>query len=63
MSTCPEVILANELEIPYQSIAMSTDWDCWKSDVEPVTWDMIKQRMSQNSEKVKKLLVEVVQKI
>ena len=63
MSTCPEVILANELEIPYQSIAMSTDWDCWKSDVEPVTWDMIKERMHQNSEKVKKLLIEIVGKI
>ncbi|MCX7023664.1 MAG: hypothetical protein NT080_03480 [Spirochaetes bacterium] len=32
MSTCPEVILANELGIPYQSIAMSTDCDCWKDD-------------------------------
>ena len=29
MSTCPEVILANELKIPYQTIAMSTDYDTW----------------------------------
>ncbi len=63
MSTCPEVILANELEIPYQSIAMSTDFDSWKEGEEPVTWDMIKERMHQNSEKVKKLLTEVVGKI
>src|SRR3989339_370397 len=41
MSTCPEVILANELGIPYQTIAMSTDYDCWKDNEEPVTFEMI----------------------
>ncbi|VAX31932.1 5'-methylthioadenosine phosphorylase, partial [hydrothermal vent metagenome] len=39
MSTVPEVILARELGICYQSIAMSTDYDCWKEGEEPVTWD------------------------
>jgi 5'-methylthioadenosine phosphorylase len=37
MSIAPECILANEAAIPYASIAMSTDYDCWKTD-EPVTW-------------------------
>lgn len=63
MSTCPEVILANELGIPYQTIAMSTDYDCWKEDEEPVTFDMVMQRMKENAEKVKKLLVEVVRRV
>ncbi|MBI3985647.1 MAG: S-methyl-5'-thioadenosine phosphorylase, partial [Lentisphaerae bacterium] len=35
MSTCPEVILANEAGIPYQAIAMSTDYDCWKENEAP----------------------------
>jgi 5'-methylthioadenosine phosphorylase len=63
MSTCPEVILANEIGIPYQPIAMSTDYDCWKEDEEPVTWEMILNTMKNNSEKVKRLLVEVIPKI
>jgi len=63
MSTCPEVILANELGIPYQTIAMSTDYDCWKEDEEPVTFDMVMKRMRENAEKVKTLLVKVIPKI
>ena len=63
MSTCPEVILACELGIPYQTIAMSTDYDCWKSDEEPVTFEMILDRMKENADKVKKLLIKTIQKI
>ena len=63
MSTCPEVILANELGIPYQTIAMSTDYDCWKDDEDPVTYEMILARMKENADKVKQLLVKVVGRI
>ncbi len=63
MSTCPEVILANELGIPYQTIAMSTDYDCWKEDEEPVTFEMVMERMKENADKVKNLLVKVVGRI
>ncbi|MFA5097213.1 MAG: S-methyl-5'-thioadenosine phosphorylase [Candidatus Margulisiibacteriota bacterium] len=63
MSTCPEVILANELGIPYQTIAMSTDYDCWKDDEDPVTYEMILKRMKENAEKVKTLLIKVVGRI
>ena len=63
MSTCPEVILANELGIPYQTIAMSTDYDCWKEEEEPVTWEMVEKRMHENAEKVKRLLLGGIEKI
>jgi len=63
MSTVPEVILAKEAGICYQSIAMSTDYDCWKPEEEPVTWDMIVQRMKINSENVKKLILKTIPKI
>ncbi len=63
MSTCPEVFLANEAGIPYQSIAMSTDYDCWKEDEEPVTWEMILKRMHENADNVKKLLLAAIPKI
>ena len=60
MSSCPEVILANELKIPYQTIAMSTDYDCWKDGEEGVSWEMILKRMGENSNKVKQLLLIAV---
>ena len=63
MSTCPEVILANELGIPYQTIAMSTDYDCWKDDEDPVTYEMILKRMKENAEKVKNLIIRTVGRI
>ncbi len=63
MSTVPEVVLARELGLCYQSIAMSTDYDCWKEEEDPVTWDMIVQRMTENADKVKRLIVKSIPKI
>lgn len=63
MSTCPEVILANELGIPYQTIAMSTDYDCWKENETPVTFEMVLEIMKANVEKVKQLLIKTIPKI
>ncbi|MFH1248632.1 MAG: S-methyl-5'-thioadenosine phosphorylase [archaeon] len=63
MSTVPEVILAREAGICYQSIAMSTDYDCWKEGEEPVTWEMIVEIMKKNADNVKKLLCAVIPKI
>ena len=63
MSSCPEVILANELKIPYQNVAMITDYDCWKDDGNPVTFEMILAVMKENAEKVKTLLIKVIPKI
>ncbi len=63
MSTVPEVVLAREAGICYQSIAMSTDYDCWKEGEKPVTWEMILDIMHKNAENVKKLLVASISKI
>lgn len=60
MSTVPEVILANELQIPYQAIAMATDYDCWREGEAAVTWEIIVERMKENAEKVKKLLLAII---
>src|SRR4030067_2991007 len=63
MSTVPEVILAKELGICYQTIAMSTDYDCWKEGEEPVTWDMILSIMKKNTDNVRALLLKTIAKI
>ena len=63
MSVAPEVILANEAEIPYAAIAMSTDYDCWKEDEQPVSWEEIMEVFDRNADKVKQLLANVILKI
>jgi 5'-methylthioadenosine phosphorylase len=63
MSIAPEAILANELKIPYAAIAMSTDFDCWKDDETPVTWEAILKIFAQNVDKVTRLLLHVIPKI
>ena len=63
MSIAPECILANELNIPYAAIAMSTDYDCLFDDIPSVTWEDILEVFHKNSEKVKELLINVIPKI
>jgi len=60
MSTVPEVSLANELGLPYQSIAMVTDYDCWKDNEEPVSYEMVMNTMKANAEKVKDLIINAI---
>jgi len=59
MTMFPEVVLAREAEICYQTIAMVTDYDVWKMD-NTVTLDEVLRTMKDNSEKVKKLLEIVI---
>jgi 5'-methylthioadenosine phosphorylase len=63
MSTAPEAILANELEIPYAAIAMSTDYDCWKMDEAPVSWEEILKVFNSNINHMIDLLVKVIGKM
>jgi 5'-methylthioadenosine phosphorylase len=60
MSVAPECILANELKIPYAAIALSTDYDCWKTDEEPVNWEEVLKVFNQNVEKVIRLIVATI---
>ena len=60
MSIAPEAILANEAGLPYAAVAMSTDYDCWKDDEEPVTWEAVLEIFGKNVEKVKKLLLSTI---
>lgn len=60
MSTAPEAMLAAEAEIPYGAVAMSTDYDCWKDDEAPVTWEEILAVFNKNADNVKQLLVNFV---
>jgi 5'-methylthioadenosine phosphorylase len=63
MSVAPEVILANEAGVPYATIAMCTDYDCWKSDELPVTWEEVLTVFSRNVGNVLLLLQKVIKGI
>jgi 5'-methylthioadenosine phosphorylase len=63
MSIAPETILANEAGIPYAAVAMSTDYDCWKDDEAPVTWDDILEIFGKNVHNVIALLTNAIKKI
>ena len=41
MTNIPEAKLAREAEICYSTVALSTDYDCWHTEEEDVTIEMI----------------------
>jgi 5'-methylthioadenosine phosphorylase len=63
MSVAPEAILANEIGIPYAAVAMSTDYDCWKEDEAPVTWEEILEVFQKNAVNVEQLLINAIPRI
>lgn len=63
MSCLPEAKLAREAEIAYQMICMSTDYDSWKEEEEPVTVETVVGNLKANSAnacKVAEKLIEAV---
>jgi 5'-methylthioadenosine phosphorylase len=63
MSIAPECGLANEMSIPYAGIAMATDYDCWKEDEEPVTWQAVLKIFEENVEKVIRVLLKTIPRV
>jgi 5'-methylthioadenosine phosphorylase len=64
MTVIPEAKLAREAEICYATIALSTDYDCWReSKDEHVTAEKVVQILRQNSDTAKKIIQEAITKI
>lgn len=63
MSLAPEAILAREAGLKYAAIALSTDFDSWKHDEEPVSWDVVFQVFNENVKHVTQLLVSILNNI
>jgi 5'-methylthioadenosine phosphorylase len=49
MTAMPEAKLAREAELPYATLAMVTDYDCWRSDTEAVSVTNVLEIMGRNS--------------
>jgi len=60
MTAVPEVVLANEIGIPYASIAMVTDYDCWRNDKEAVDVKSVMATMNTNRENALKVLLHAI---
>jgi len=63
MTNAPEAKLAREAEIALATIAMITDYDCWKVEEEPVSAQTIFGHLLANAETAKKILAEAIPRI
>jgi 5'-methylthioadenosine phosphorylase len=63
MSTAPEAILANEMGIQYAALALCTDYDSWRTDINPPTPDEILEILNNNSEKTIKLIKKALARL
>jgi 5'-methylthioadenosine phosphorylase len=63
MTNLPEAKLAREAEIALATMAMITDYDCWKVEEEPVSAQTVFGHLSANAETARKVLVDVIPRI
>src|SRR5947207_9958707 len=63
MTNVPEAKLAREAEIAMATMAMITDYDCWKVEEEPVSAQTVFGHLTANAEAAKKVLVEAIRRI
>ena len=63
MTNLPEAKLAREAEIALATLAMVTDYDCWKTDEAHVTAEAVVAHVSANSQMAKAVIARVVPRI
>jgi 5'-methylthioadenosine phosphorylase len=56
MTNMPEARLAREAELPYCTLAMATDYDCWHPDHDEVTVEAVLSVMQKNVEAAKAIV-------
>ncbi|MGO9309466.1 MAG: S-methyl-5'-thioadenosine phosphorylase [Spirochaetia bacterium] len=60
MTALPEARLAREAEICYATLAMVTDFDCWRESAESVSVEMVVATMKSNIEALRTMLPDMV---
>jgi 5'-methylthioadenosine phosphorylase len=63
MTNLPEAKLAREAEIAYATLALVTDYDCWHSDHDSVTVDMVIDNLQRNAINAQKVIQETVRRL
>ncbi|MCA9583028.1 MAG: S-methyl-5'-thioadenosine phosphorylase [Myxococcales bacterium] len=59
MTNLPEARLAREAELPYATIALATDYDCWHEGEDAVTVEAVVAVLKKNAETAQAILREV----
>jgi len=63
MTNLPEAKLAREAEIAFATMAMITDYDCWKVEEEPVSAEIVLSHLLANAETARKVILRVIPQI
>ena len=63
MTNLPEAKLAREAEIALATMAMITDYDCWKVEEEPVSAQTVFGHLVANAETARKVLIDVIPRV
>lgn len=63
MTNMPEAKLAREAELPYATIAMVTDYDCWRQDEAAVEVTNVLEVMATNTAKAKTALAKLAERL
>ena len=63
MTNLGEAKCAREAEIAYATMAMVTDYDCWKVDEAHVTVEMVLDNLRRNAEAAKQIIARVIPQI
>jgi 5'-methylthioadenosine phosphorylase len=63
MTNMPEARLAREAEIAYATLALATDWDCWRANQACVTAEMAIANLQQNAQRAQTLVTQVVKRL
>jgi 5'-methylthioadenosine phosphorylase len=60
MTNLPEAKLAREAEIAFATLAMITDYDCWKVDAEPVSVQTVIDHLTANAATAREIVAAAV---
>lgn len=63
MTNLGEAKCAREAEIAYATMAMVTDYDCWKTDEEHVTIEMVVANLNRNAAQAKQIIQHALPRI
>lgn len=63
MTNLPEAKLAREAELPYATVALATDYDCWHQDHDNVDVAQVIETLTKNVALAKQIIVEAAARV
>lgn len=61
MTNMPEAKLAREAELPYATLAMVTDYDCWRPEEDAVTVSNVLEVMASNTSRAQQAILKLAE--